>query len=265
MRLEGWDCHVHVFDGKAPARAGHYVPPRRTLAMLSLAAGPIGVRHFVVVQPSVYGCDNRVLLDALREGRGLHRGVVVVDDSISGASLAAMHRLGVRGVRCNLVSPVGNSPAGLARIAPFLRDMGWHVEWYAPAEHLADIAEFQEKHRLPCVIDHLAGLNSVAAADAAEVALRRIADGGGWLKLSGWYRLEATAPYAELDPLIRRAADVFGERCVWGSDWPHTMFIERGAGATSPDYVQTWQPVSRALGAEHADRVLCLQPALLYA
>ena len=102
----------------------------------------------------------------------------------------------------------------------------------------------------------------VAGGKPVWTALRRVADGGGWLKLSGWYRLAATAPHAELDDTIRRAADVFGDRCVWGSDWPHTMFLERGVRDTSPGYAQTWLPVSRALGAARADRVLRSHPPL---
>jgi len=265
MPAAGWDCHVHVFDGVAVSQPAHYTPPLRSLPMLERAAAGAGVSRFVFVQPSVYGCDNRLLLDALRAGQGRHRGVVVVDESIDDGELQAMHELGVRGVRCNLVSPVGNSPAALARLAPRLRERGWHAQWYAQPAQLAEIAAFQERHRLVCVLDHLAGLRAAMAADAAAwAALRQLAGGGGWLKLSGWYRLDSTAPYADLDETIRRAAALFGERCVWGSDWPHTLFLEPGCKQPAPGYAQTWQPVPRALGDAGAEPVLCTQPQQLY-
>src|SRR5207253_4908442 len=112
---------------------------------------------------------------ALREGQGRHRGVVVVNEAMAATGLEAMHGLGVRGVRCNLVSPVGNSPLAVARFAPALRDIGWHVQWYAPPARLPEIAAFPERHRLTCVIDHLAGLAASPAADAAAwAALRRV-------------------------------------------------------------------------------------------
>ena len=63
----------------APALPGHYQPPTRTLAMLDAASATLGVGHYVLVQPSVYGTDNSLLLDALSASAGRHRGVVVVD------------------------------------------------------------------------------------------------------------------------------------------------------------------------------------------
>jgi predicted TIM-barrel fold metal-dependent hydrolase len=265
MSADAWDCHVHVFDGAAVSPPGHYAPPRRTLQMLSDAASTGGVSRFVLVQPSVYGSDNRLLLSALRESGGRHRGVVVIDESVESAALQSMHEFGVRGVRCNLVSPVGNSPDAVVRLAPQLKELGWHVQWYAPPAMLDDIAQFQDRHRVPCVIDHLAGLAPpLDANEGLWHSMRRIAEGGGWVKLSGWYRLGATSPYEGLDDTIRRAADVFGEHCVWGSDWPHTMFLEDGADAEVPDYLQTWLPVRRSLSDARADRILRSNPARLY-
>lgn len=262
---EGWDCHVHVFDGQPASASGHYTPPLRSLAMLERAAAATGVGRFVLVQPSVCGSDNRLLLHALKQGQGRHRGVVVVDDTVPSTELQAMADLGVRGVRCNRVSPVGNSPADLQRLAPRLRDFGWHVQWYVQAGQLGEVAAFQQQHRLTCVLDHLAGLNPTVPGDAeAWDALRRIADGGGWIKLSGWYRLQAEAPYDSLDDTVRRVVALFGERCVWGSDWPHTMFLEPGQPRPAPDYTDTWQPVPRALGSTVAQRVLDRHPLQLY-
>ena len=260
-----WDCHVHVFDGGTPRSSAHYTPPLCDLQMLGEAATPSAVSRFVLVQPSVYGTDNRVLLDTLAAQAGRHRGVVVVDASVTDATLQSMHALGVRGVRCNLVSPVGNSHTVLAALAPRLAELAWHVQWYATPEQLTDIAAFQARHRVVCVLDHLAGMNPQQAAKADNWdALQRVADGGGWIKLSGWYRLQASAPYAELDDTIRRASSLFGERCVWGSDWPHTLFLEPGCSQPRPDYAQTLQPVQRALGAALADQVLRVSPPRLY-
>jgi predicted TIM-barrel fold metal-dependent hydrolase len=91
----------------------------------------------VLVQPSVYATDNSVMLSALRANPGLHRGVVVVDARVTDAELRDMHELGVRGVRFNMVSPVGNGAEMLDALAPRLRDIGWHVQWYvAPGTSL---------------------------------------------------------------------------------------------------------------------------------
>src|SRR4051812_23268041 len=104
----GWDCHAHVFAADAAALPGHYAPPERPLATLEAVAARHAIGHIVLVQPSVYATDNSVMLSALRENPGLHRGVVVIDAAVTDAQLRDMHELGVRGVRFNLVSPVGN-------------------------------------------------------------------------------------------------------------------------------------------------------------
>ncbi|MFC5499883.1 amidohydrolase family protein [Caenimonas terrae] len=262
----GWDCHVHVFDAAAPALPGHYLPPTRTLAMLAAAAVGLADR-FVLVQPSVYGSDNTVLLQALRGSGGRHRGVAVVDPAIGAGELDALHEAGVRGLRFNLVSPVGNSDAdGLDRLAPLLRERGWHVQWYARPQQLAQIALLQERHGFTPVLDHLGGLTPALLADGPHwEALQRLAAAGGWIKLSGWYRLQSAAPYRDIEAVLRKAAALFPGRSVWGSDWPHTAFLGPDAKEAPPAYAATWRPVPAALGEAQAGEILQANPARLYA
>jgi predicted TIM-barrel fold metal-dependent hydrolase len=261
----GWDCHAHIFDSRPPLRAGHYDPPVRDLASLEDEARALDVGHVVLVQPSVYGTNNELLLAALRESGGAHRGVVVLDDAVSDEAMQSMHATGVRGVRFNLVSPAGNGDQALERLAPRLRDHGWHVQWYATPGSLSMIAELHERFGLRCVLDHVGGFTR-SLADDADLwnRLRDLADIGAWIKLSGWYRLDASAPYESLDTLITRVAALFGSRCVWGSDWPHTHFLELGTRGPMPSYADAWRPVLRALGNEHAQRILCEYPWSLY-
>ena len=245
-----WDCHVHVFDAAAPVAAGHYRPVHRPLADIEARAAAQGVHHLVLVQPSVYGHDNRLLLQALAHEKGRHRGVVVLSGNEDDATLDAMHAAGVRGARLNLVSPVGEGGqhAGqrFTALAPRLRDRGWHLQWYAAPQHLADIARWHAGSGVPAVLDHLAGLHAgLPAASPAWQAVQALAEGGAWVKLSGWYRLQAQAPYAALWPVAQRLSTLFGARLVWGSDWPHTSF----APDALPDYGSTWAPVLQALGA----------------
>lgn len=250
--LEGWDTHIHVFDAAAPVQAGHYQPAHQPLERIEAEAAKLGVGHLVLVQPSVYGTDNRLVLDALAREPGRHRAVVVVDTDIADSELHTMHALGVRGVRFNLVSPVGNGAQAMQALAPRLKALGWHVQWYAAPAQLAQIAQLHAQTGLPCVLDHLAGMHAALAQDdAAWQALARLADLGAWVKLSGWYRLQAGAPYAELHGAIRRVAGLMGERLVWGSDWPHTAF----APDAMPAYASVWEPVVDALGAARADKV----------
>ena len=244
----GWDCHVHVFDAAAPVRAGHYQPAHHPLEAIEQLAARHGVGHLVLVQPSVYGTDNAVMLRALQAGRGRHRGVAVVDPSISDRELDRLHAAGVRGVRFNRVSPAGHAgdPAvDLRLLAPRLRERGWPVQWYVDAALLPSLARWQTEFKLPFVLDHLAGLHAgLADNDPVWTAAQALADGGAWVKLSGWYRLGATAPYDALATNIRRVAKLFGPRMVWGSDWPHTSF----ASDQLPSYGSTISAVRVALG-----------------
>lgn len=259
---EGWDCHVHVFEADAAVRSGHYRPVDRPLARIESVAQAHGVGHLVLVQPSVYGTDNSLMLRALGVEPGRHRGIAVIDDAVADAELDAMHARGVRGVRLNLVSPVGEGrdpTQRYAALAPRLRRRGWHLQWYASAAQLPMLADLHRHSELPCVLDHLAGFGTRVADDhPAWQALEALAARGAWLKLSGWYRLDAQPPYAELVPRIRRLADLFGEHLVWGSDWPHTMF----APDAMPAYASTWQPVVDALGRDTAEALRRRWPAI---
>lgn len=260
-----WDSHVHVFDDAAAVAAGHYRPAHQPLAVIEKLAQDNGVSRLVLVQPSVYGSDNTVLLNALRAGQGRHRGVVVLAPDADDVALAAMHTLGVRGVRFNLVSPVGNGLDTLNSfhaLAPRLRALGWHVQWYARPEDLPTIAALHATSPVPAVLDHLAGMHAELPPDhAAWQALAQLAALGAWVKLSGWYRLRAAAPYLELDESIRKMSQLFEGHLVWGSDWPHTSF----APEAMPAYGDTRAPLVRVLSAAQKKQVWEQGPATLYA
>ncbi len=255
----GWDCHVHVFDATLPVPAGHYQPAHHTLAQIEAQAAAFGIGHLVLVQPSVYGSDNSLLLQALQQQPGRHRGVAVLGNDVlsrRAATLQALDDAGVRGARLNCVSPVGEGGGDVAArfggLAPLLVARGWHLQWYASAAQLPLIAALHAGAAAvtpTCVLDHLAGLHArLPTQHPAWTALQSLADHGAWVKLSGWYRLQATQPYAELLPVVARVAAMFGPRLVWGSDWPHTSF----APDAMPAYASNWAPAEAALGAARA-------------
>ena len=73
------DSHVHVV---APVTEHPQIEGRTFLAeeapleRLIDQGEACGIDHFVITQPSFYGTDNRVLLQALKNRRGQGRGVV---------------------------------------------------------------------------------------------------------------------------------------------------------------------------------------------
>jgi predicted TIM-barrel fold metal-dependent hydrolase len=232
------------------------------LAEIEKVAGEHGVRHLVLVQPSVYGTDNSLIMAALEKEPGRHRAVVVLDTNIGDLDLDAMHAAGVRGARFNLVSPVGEGTTVEQRfdaLAPRLKSRGWHLQWYVNAHQLTQVAALHAGSGLTCVLDHLGGMGAgIEMDDARFEPLAKLAHAGAWVKLSGWYRLGASAPYAPLLNTARRVVDMFGPRSVWGSDWPHTSFNPD----EMPPYASTWQPVLEALGVEASRELRTRTPAI---
>jgi predicted TIM-barrel fold metal-dependent hydrolase len=63
----GWDSPVHVFAATAPRLLGHYAPREHPLVAIEALAMAHGCGHLVLVQPSIYGTDNQLLLTALTQ------------------------------------------------------------------------------------------------------------------------------------------------------------------------------------------------------
>lgn len=242
MQQGGWDSHVHVFDASKPVESGHYQPANWTLSDLSALGAPFGIDRFVLVQPSVYGSDNSIMLDALRQTSDKHRGIAVIDSSTTYEQLIEMNSLGVRGIRFNLVSPVGNDASLIDAVAPWLHELGWHIQWYAKAAQLPQILQIHAEHQLPCVLDHMGGITvDMALDDPAWEVMRQLAAMGAWVKLSGWYRLgDDSCDFAPSKANISKMMALFGTRAIWGSDSPNTSFDR----ADMPSYAALIQAVN---------------------
>lgn len=63
----------------------------------------------MLVTPSTYGTDNRVMLRALEALGADGRGVAVIDGTESHEQLGTLHAQGVRGIRLNLSLGVAGS------------------------------------------------------------------------------------------------------------------------------------------------------------
>ena len=76
------DTHIHVFGNASRyplAARRHYTPDACDLRRYRQAADILGILRAVVVQPSVYAFDNRLLLEELRDNGADYRGVAVVE------------------------------------------------------------------------------------------------------------------------------------------------------------------------------------------
>lgn len=261
------DCHFHIFgpyDRFPLSMTRPYTPPPALVPAYLDMAGTLGLTRRVVVQASVYGTDNAVTLDAVqRLGPAETRAVVVVDEATNAARLRAMAEAGAVGVRFNAVSGNGTPVAQLEALARRIAPLGWHIQIYMAGDALAELAPRLAALPVPLVLDHLAGARAAAGPDSAAMraAVRLLEGGRAWVKLCG-YRA-SHPPYADLAPLARRFLAAAPERCVWGSDWPHTQFV---AAAEVPDdgvlldWLEDWAEGDPATIA----RVLVTNPARLY-
>src|SRR5690606_36445325 len=77
---------------------------------------------------------------------------------------------------------------------------------------------------VPMVFDHLGGVQGGAGPDDAVVKgiLDLVDKDKAWVKLTGYRNSLTGFPYADVAGLARIFIERAPERCVWGSDWPHT-------------------------------------------
>lgn len=247
------DTHAHVFGPEAaypysPSRG--YTPPDASFEAYSHLHATLGIARGVLTQPSVYGTDNRAMLDAMARAPDRLRGVAAVDADVGDDELERLDGLGVRGLRLNLVDkggmPLGSFDAvhGLAqRLAP----MGWHIEFLVHVHEFPDLRATLGALPVDVVIGHLGYMPAGEGPDhpGFQDLLALMRDGRCWVKLTGAYRISGrdAVPYDDVAPLAHALIDTAPDRVVWGSDWPHPIHYR-----TMPndgellDHLADWAP-----------------------
>ncbi|KAH6972403.1 hypothetical protein BKA56DRAFT_620971 [Ilyonectria sp. MPI-CAGE-AT-0026] len=244
LPLGSWDTHVHVFDASvgaySPSRA--YTPAQASLEKLKrFSAGlteDARPSNLVLVQPSPYGTDNKVLLHSIKQlrdqGFTSARAIAVVNiTTIQDDELWSMHQLGVRGLRLNMVSDgravdVDSLRKLVTQAATKIKDLpNWKLELFCPARVWDVIA------------DHIGGLLGHSKLVSAESLTQSIdstkqpgfqslvslaQDSKVIIKISGLYRAsnQGDTGCDDLESVIRALGKQVPHRLVWASDWPHT-------------------------------------------
>ena len=226
------DCHVHVFPDPArfPFFAGRsYTPPVATAAELLQLQRDLRLSRVVIVQPSVYGVDNRATLDGMRElGPDRARGVAVIDGSTTPAQLDELHQAGIRGVRVNLETAGVVDPAAsgqkLKAAVEQVKARGWHVQTYTRLSIIEALKDQLMQMPVPLVVDHFGGARGeLGVSQPGFAALVDLVKAGrAYVKISGAYRSSNAAPdFADVAPLAQALIAANPDRIVWGTDWPH--------------------------------------------
>ena len=225
------DCAVHVFGDpkRHPYWEGRsYTPEPATVAELKQVMQALRLDRVVVVQASTYGTDNSCVVDSIRELGSGARGVAVIDDKTTEASLDDMHRGGVRGIRLSLGNLGATDPAvAIQRLKAAADRMtnrkGWSAlisgspaTWEALGVELAAFA-------VPIVVDHF-GEPRVAdgvAQPGFTTVLNLVKSGKAYVKLSNADTLTNQPDMSDLTPYATALISANPQRIVWGTAWPH--------------------------------------------
>jgi predicted TIM-barrel fold metal-dependent hydrolase len=264
------DCHAHICGpaSRYPYWSGRvYTPPDCLLPAYRDMLATLGVERAVLVQPSVYGADNRALCDALGQAGPAFRGVAVVEETIVEEELERLHATGIRGIRCNIVDiheDKGKLPISmLQRLAQKIRRFGWHIELLMHADEFPDMDRAFADFPVDIVLGHLGYLGTDKGTDdpGFKALLRLMRSGKAWVKLTGPYRISTTGlPHADTVPFARALLDAAPGRVVWGTDWPHVMVKgQMPNDGDLCDLLADWVP-----DAGLRKRVLVDNPATLY-
>ena len=258
------DTHVHLFGPSYPYADGReYTPPDASAGAARAVFDRLGIERVVVIQPSVYGTDNRCQLEqGARIGLPL-RAIVVLPRDASDGELERLDALGVRGVRFTLAHAGALDPADIEFYAARMSELGWHLQFMVRPAQIVALEERLARLPCPVVIDHMTMPKPAEGVQqpAFQALLRLLGAGHCWVKITGAYRLSDAQPhFRDLAPFARALIAARPDRVVWGSDWPHVAFKGRMPNTTDLiDLLADWVP-------EAADRkrVLVDNPAALY-
>ena len=225
------DAHCHVCGPGdlfpfAPERK--YTPCDASKDQLWALRHYLGFSAYVIVQATCHGADNRALVDALNHSNGLARGVATVKASGTDKELAALHAAGVRGVRFNFVKRLVDALPfdSLSSIAERIKPLGWHIVIYFEAQELPELYDFFTALPTTVVVDHMGRPDVSKPVDGPEFELfvKLLRENENfWSKVTCPERLSLSgAPtYDDFVPFGRRIVELFPDRVLWGTDWPH--------------------------------------------
>ena len=263
------NAHCHVFGPRSRfpyADDTAFIPandaPKEALYALNER---LGLQRCVVVQSSCHGFDNRATEDALASRPASYRGIALLPTGVAGAELKRLDAAGFRGVRFNFMghlgrrTPIEDVLALAARIEP----LGWHLQIHGDPGLLTALAPALRRSPVPVVIDHIGRIDAALGLQQPDfqALLALMRDERFWVKVSGMDRItRMPPPYADAQPFARLLVADFGDRVVWGNDWPHPNH----AGPI-PDERQLVELIARiAPDNAQRERLLVSNPQRLY-
>src|SRR6266571_5640699 len=223
------DAHVHVFGPQKIfpfAENRPFTPADAPKEKLFALHAMLGIQHCVIVQSTCHSFDNRVVADAIAAKKGDYCGVALVPATVEDAERRRLDALGFCGVRFNFMKHLGKGAGIEAAIdlGARLAKLGWHLQVHFEASLIEELAPWLKRSAVPVVIDHMGRVDASLGLEqpAFQALLRLMDDNNVWMKVSGADRATKKGPpYADAVPFAKKLVADFGDRCFWGSDWPH--------------------------------------------
>jgi 2-pyrone-4,6-dicarboxylate lactonase len=229
------DTHFHVFGPQTRfpyAAQRSYTPageaPKEALFKLH---EHLGIERGVVVQSAAHGLDNSVSADLIATKPGAYRGVALVSTDITEDALRALDAQGFMGARFHYMKHLGASIPieEVIGLAKELADLDWHLQIHLDGTLIEHMAPYLRSSPVPVVIDHMARLDASLGLEQKPFKdlLELMEDEMFWVKVSGAERASRqSAPWADAIPFARKLVAEFGDRTLWGTDWPHPNLKE---------------------------------------
>ena len=243
------DTHSHIYGPQdiyphVEGRESRYAPIDVYKAMLART----GVERSVIVQPSLYGYDNRCTLAAIAAlGQDRARGTAVIAPDATKDELQRLHDGGIRGIR---ISHGGDelNPETAGDIARVIEPFGWILQIQdSRARWIEDAVPSLSNLPVSLIFDHIGRTPPGEGADSAEfkALLKLIETGNVWVKISGVYYSSQSAPprFEDAAERIKVLVDARPDRLIWALNWPFPDYP--GPDADAADFLDNmldWVP-----------------------
>ncbi|MGB7543034.1 MAG: amidohydrolase family protein [Burkholderiales bacterium] len=223
------DAHVHVFGphGRFPfAENRPFTPADAPKEKLFSMHARMGIERCVIVQSTCHGFDNAVVADAIAAKNGAYCGVALAPTTVGDAELRRLDALGFCGVRFNFMKHLGKAVRidEVIALGKRLADLGWHLQAHFESSLIEELAPWLKRSAVPVVIDHMGRVDASLGIDQPDFGalLELMRDDRFRIKVSGAERISRKpAPWEDAIPFARKLVAEFGDRTLWGSDWPH--------------------------------------------
>lgn len=254
---------MHLFDNRYPfAASATLIHGNASADDYRQLQQRLGIERCVVVQPSSYGRDHRVLLSGLKALGTCARGIAVIDPEVSEQELVELNAHGVVGARFNLVQYGVTDESMLSAVAQRIKPLGWHLQLHLHAQDLLRLGDELCAMGVDIVLDHFARVQAVPElALLVEHKVRQLlSTGRGWIKFSGAYIASLDAPdYKNLDSFAMGLLADHPDRIVWGTDWPHVTEPHKPDDALLANLLDRWITSNQL-----RQRILVANPERLY-